>query len=171
MTDGCIDRLRNWRIEHADATVDIMLEELRVLQATSGLKVRDRVVIFLGAVFTEACVTSNEIILQKEALSKMGSSALLQRHLISGFEWFCGTRFPSLGKHFPVVLKILYDEDLIEEEIFMEWYDSSTRTDHSADSSMITFEVLEQLRLNAAPFITWLKEAEEEDDEEEEDDA
>ena len=145
-----------------------MLEELRVLQATSGLKIRDRVVIFLGAVFTEACISAKEIATNKEALAKIGSSTLLQRHLIGGFEWFCGTRFPVLSKNFPVLLKMLYDDDLVDEEVFLEWYDSSTRSDHSVDSSMITFETLEQLRLNAAPFITWLREAEEEEGDEEE---
>jgi hypothetical protein len=35
---------------------------------------------------------------------------------------------------------------------------------------MITLEVLEELRAAAAPFITWLQEAEEDDDEEDDED-
>jgi hypothetical protein len=32
-------------------------------------------------------------------------------------EWFCGTRIPALKKFFPVVLKQLYEEELVEEEV------------------------------------------------------
>lgn len=164
--EGCIERLRNWRIENADAPVEILLEELRILQATASLKPRDKVIIYLGAFFSEACVTAGEIEAQKEILAKISDSSVLQRNLIAGFEWLCGTRFPEkLSKLFPVVLKKLYDEELVEEEIFVEWYGDTVRNDHSPHDSMISYETLEQLRAAAAPFMTWLNEAEEEDEE------
>ena len=60
-------------------------------------------------------------------------------------------------------MKILYEEELVEEEFFLGWYDLNTPKDDSIAFGVSTVETLEQLRLNAAPFLLWLREAEEED--------
>jgi hypothetical protein len=48
-------------------------------------------------------------------------SEIQQRHLIAGIEWFCGTKYPNLSRFFPVMLKQLFDDELVEEETFFNW--------------------------------------------------
>ena len=73
-------------------------------------------------------------------------------------------------KYFPIILKQLFDEEIVEEDVFLEWAGDLTRNEYSVDESMISFDALEGLRAAAAPFVTWLQEAEEEDDEGDEED-
>ena len=71
-------------------------------------------------------------------------------------------------KYFPVVLKQLFDEELVEEDVFFEWSADNTRNEFSAEFSMIDIDTLENLKATASLFIIWLQEAEEEGEEEEE---
>jgi hypothetical protein len=97
-------------------------------------------------------------------------------------EWFVGVRSAEAAtaavgvrstsslsvRTFPVVLKQLYDEDLLEEETLLEWYGDELKNEYTADETIISTEVLETLKEAAKPFIVWLEEADEEDDDEEE---
>ena len=61
------------------------------------------------------------------------------------------------------IFQILYDDDIVEEEQLTEWFDrkgisSQLKIDDNAASTV---------RKAAAPFITWLREAEAESEEEE----
>jgi hypothetical protein len=72
-----------------------------------------------------------------------------------------------------MVLKQLFDEELVEEDVFFGWAGDMTRNEFTAEFSMIDIDTLEHLKNSASLFITWLQEAEEEgedgDDDEEED--
>jgi hypothetical protein len=54
-------------------------------------------------------------------------------------------------------------------QVFLAWAADICRNEHTAEASLITLETLEELRASAAPFITWLQEAEEDDDEDDDD--
>ena len=54
-------------------------------------------------------------------LAALAPTAIQQRQLIAAFEWFCGRKYATLVKYFPIVLKLLSDEELVEEEIFFAW--------------------------------------------------
>lgn len=147
---------------------DLVLEELRMVQTFASLHVRYRPLIFVGAVFTEALLSAKEITQHREFVAALaGKLPATQRHLIAAFEWFCGVRHPHLARMFPVVLKLLYEEELVEEDVFLSWSSDLTRNEFSADDSLIPLDTLEELRAGAEPFIRWLEEAEEEDDDEE----
>jgi hypothetical protein len=40
-------------------------------------------------------------------------------------------------KYFPIVLKQLFEEELVEEDVFFEWAGDLTRNEFSAEMSMI----------------------------------
>lgn len=141
-------------------------------QTIASLRPSSRCIIFIGAVFTEAALTNNEILIHKVTLQALAPSHIQQRHLIAAFEWFSGVKFPQFVRYFPMFLKQLFDEDIVEEDVFVKWGQDISRNEHSADYSMITLDTLDQLKSNAEPFLKWLMEAEEEgdDDEDSEDD-
>ena len=136
-----------------------------MVQTFASLHIRYRPVIFVGSVFTESLVSGKEISIYKEYLMSIVSCTMTsQRYLIAAFEWLCGTRYPTLSKPFPVVLKQLFNEELVEEEVFLAWSCDLTRNAYSCDVSLVSDEVLEGLKASAGPFVTWLQEAEEEEE-------
>jgi len=169
-TEDSIERIKSWMVEHGDATHQQILEEIRSIQTLASLPPACRIIIYLGTAFTENIISAKEIAKNKAILALLAASNIQQRQLISSFEWFCGTRYPQLQKYFPVILKNLFDEELIEEDVFFEWSSDTVRNEYSVDESMITYETLEQLKQSAAPFIKWLAEAEEEGDDDDDDD-
>ena len=61
------------------------------------------------------------------------------------------------------VCQRLYDLDVLDEEVLLEWAKKPSK-------KYVSRELSEELHSRAAPFITWLKEAEEESDSESEED-
>ncbi len=86
-------------------------------------------------------------------------------HLISCIEWVCAVRTPSLHASFPVLLKHLYDADILTEDAILARMEGPIRgpTTHAKVSE----EAATTLRAAAQPFVIWLKEAEETSSEDE----
>ena len=166
--DEAIARLQLWLSDNENPATNVLLDELRNIQTMASLRPSDRVILYLGAVFTENVVPGKEIEKHRGVLSALAATTIQQRHLIAAFEWFCGTRHPTLVRFFPVILKQLLDEELVEEDTFYAWAGDFARNEFSAEQSMMCLDTLEQLKASAAPFIKWLQEAEEEGDEDEE---
>lgn len=169
LLDDAIDRFRAWRADNADAPVDTILEELRQIQTMASLRPASRPIIYIGASFTADALAANELESHIPILKALAPKDIQQRHMIAAFEWFFGVRHPQLMRFFPVILKQLFDNDLVEEDVFLRWGADLTRNEFSADHSMISLDTLEQLKVSAAPFLKWLEEAEEESDDEDED--
>jgi hypothetical protein len=68
-------------------------------------------------------------------LTALAASAIQKCPLVAAAEWLCGTRFSSLLKFFPVILKQMYEEELLEWE-----------SDYSAEASMMKDDTIEALR-------------------------
>lgn len=172
LLDEAIDRIRSWLMDNAtEASEAQLLEQLRIEQTCASLRSSYRPVIFLGAVFTENAIKESQVAKHRSILKAMAATVQQQRHVIAAFEWFCGVRFPTLTKLFPVLLKHLFDEDVVEEEAFMKWYAGLTRNEYSVDHSLISLDTLEVLKANAQPFIKWLQEADEDDEDEDEEEG
>lgn len=153
----------------ADSITKI-IELLRSIQTISSLRPVDRVIIYIGSVMTEKIISDNEIVKYVKMLNALAPTAQTQRHVIAAFEWLCGSKLQvALKSKFPIVLKCLFDEEIVEEEVFFDWAADYTKNDYSADVSMISVDILEELKLKSQPFITWLREAEESGSEEESD--
>ena len=162
--DASIDRFRAYVGATAGLTLQDIAGELATIQTFSALRVADRVVIYVGAMFDENAVQRNAIHAHKDALAALAQND--SRLLIAAMEWFCGVRYPQLVRRFPVLLKHLYDEDLVEEDKFFEWETEGMENEYSSPS--LDAETLVELHTAAVPFLIWLREAEEDDNEEEE---
>jgi hypothetical protein len=88
--------------------------------------------------------------------------------LLGGYEKLVGDVYKDkLLAKAAVIMKALYDQDILEEEACIEWAAKESK-------KYVSKEMSRQIHEKVAPFIKWLKEAEEEvseeDDDEDEDD-
>lgn len=97
---------------------------------------------------------SKEAAMKKGYLSRVVQDENSQSMLLGAIEAFCNHARPEAVKEVALVLKVLYDEDILEEDIIFQWYDKSSVGNTS------------QIWKNVKPFVEWLKSAEAESDEE-----
>jgi len=173
-TAAAIEMFRLWSLNSSTpetifskVTPNVVAEELRSIQNLSSLRPSDRAIIFMGATFTAKSIADHDIAKHKDVLAALAPTELMQRHLIAACEWFCGVHMVELQRMFPVMLKQLFDSDLVEEDVFYSWHTDYARNEFSAEASVISTDTLELLKESAQPFITWLQEAEEEGDSDE----
>ncbi|KAI5668500.1 hypothetical protein M9H77_18353 [Catharanthus roseus] len=79
-----------------------------------------------------------------------------QLMLLQAIEYFCKKASPEAVKEVALVLKALYDRDLLEEESIVEWYEKGLKGGNK-DSPIWK---------NVKPFVEWLQSAESETEEE-----
>ncbi len=170
LIDTAIDQFRQWSLNNSSVPITGTLNELRSIQTLSSLRPADRIIIYLGTTFTPTAIADNLMEKNKTILHALAPSEIQQRHLIAATEWFCGCKQPHLLRMFPIMLKQMYDADLVDEDVFYAWATDYARNEFSAEESLISIDTLEALKVAAQPFINWLQQAEEEDDGEGDDD-
>lgn len=87
-----------------------------------------------------------------------------QKYLIGGVEQILALHTSKLMDKVPIIFKMFYDLDLLEEKILIEW-GSKVSKKH------VSKEVAAQIHEKATPFIKWLQEAEEETEDSEDDEV
>lgn len=78
-----------------------------------------------------------------------------QKYLLGGIEKLIEMKRDLLLPKVAGIFKIMYDEDILEEEVIIEW-------SKKVSKKYVSKELAEKIHKNAAPFVTWLQEAEEE---------
>jgi len=86
-----------------------------------------------------------------------------QKYLMGGIEKTIETREAALLPRVPHILKEMFEEDILEEDVILEW-------SKKVSKKYVCKELAQKVHDKAAPFITWLKEAEEESDDSSEED-
>lgn len=87
-----------------------------------------------------------------------------QKYLMGGVEKTIETYKDVLLAKTTAILKTLYDEDILDEEVILEW-------GKKVSKKYVSKELSEQIHKKAEPFLKWLKEAEEESEDEEDDEV
>lgn len=85
-----------------------------------------------------------------------------QRYLMGGLEQIISLHIDKLLEKVPGILKLFYDNDILEEKTILEWSEKVSK-------KYVSKEVSEKIHEKAKPFIQWLKEAEEEESSSDED--
>jgi len=88
-----------------------------------------------------------------------------QKDLLSAIEAFCSALPANASKEIALLLKVLYDDEILEEEQILLWYDAVPAAANGAGDGPKGAAV----RKSSRPFVDWLRSAEaesEEDDEE-----
>jgi len=86
-----------------------------------------------------------------------------QKYLLGGIEKTIEAHEAALLVRVPLILKALFEEDVLEEEVILEW-------SKKVSKKYVSKDVAQKIHDKAAPFIKWLKEAEEESESSEGDD-
>ncbi|CAL1536946.1 unnamed protein product [Lymnaea stagnalis] len=86
-----------------------------------------------------------------------------QKALLGGLEILLAKEYPELVPKTSHILKVLYDLDILEEAVILEWGKKPTKKYVSKEEST-------QILKEAQAFVKWLEEAEEETDEDDEND-
>jgi len=139
-------------------------QQVRQLQTNSALPLEDRVRLYYLAAFDKSLMaqSGDAVVLSPLATLIAGMESdprklqQFKHTLLDCFEEHVGTRLPALLPVTPVVLKNLYDNDILDEDVIVEWFNKPQAAGSAG----------ELVRARASPFVTWLKDAEEEDGEE-----
>eukprot|EP00752_Nemacystus_decipiens_P010461 g9320.t1 len=149
---------------------ETIFEEIRTAQTFAAFPVHYRIHLYVAASFATADkVTQDDIASRAPMFDMLKSRPDDQRHIIGAFELLCQVHRPNLMGFFPVILKHLYDSDIVEEEAMLMWAGESGRSEEFTPPAL-SDEQVAALRAKAAPFVTWLEEADEEDDDDDDED-
>ncbi|MCD7456402.1 hypothetical protein HAX54_031634 [Datura stramonium] len=88
-------------------------------------------------------------------LASVGQEDGSQLRLLRALEEFCGKSNPAAVKEVALVLKALYDADVLEEEFIVQWY----------QEGVAGVEKDSKIWKNVKPFVDWLQSAESESEE------
>ncbi|XP_067941506.1 eukaryotic translation initiation factor 5-like [Watersipora subatra] len=133
-----------------------------IVAEAERLEMKDKAVLILAELLLSADILKDLKDHRALFLSFTGENDKAQKYLLGAFEKLVGTEFHDqlIGKT-AVILKTMYDLDLVDEETFLEWGKKVSR-------KYVNKEVGQEIHAKAEPFLKWLKEAEEEDSEDEE---
>jgi len=155
-----VEGVQNFMKENVDADVIDIVELVKNQQMSSALKSNERIHIFMYSVITPDFFKNKEVEKYSTVIEKITNGSIeMQRHLISAVEGLCVEQIKS--KFFPVILKQLYDADILAEDIILEWaFDG--RTEYTVDS--VDEDTRASLRGKAEEFVNWLQEDSDSDD-------
>ncbi|KAJ3056961.1 hypothetical protein HK097_002339 [Rhizophlyctis rosea] len=153
--DDPLEAFANYITENpkaSDADIVAQVEKLSIRD--------DKVCVVLPQVLLdEKVLTQKQIPKRAALLKKFLKSEKCQKGLLGGVERLVGHNHKELLPKVAMVLKALYDEDLVEEEVMLAWGEKASK-------KYVDRKVSKEIREKAQPFLNWLKEAEEEDDDE-----
>jgi len=86
-----------------------------------------------------------------------------QKYLLGGIEQVIQLHKDQLLPKVALIFKAMYDLDILDEEVLLEW-------NSKVSKKYVSKELSTEIHAKAAPFMKWLQEAEEEESSEEEDD-
>ncbi|KAJ2486267.1 eukaryotic translation initiation factor 5, partial [Coemansia sp. RSA 2052] len=116
------------------------------------------VIVVIMCLFAESVTVAKDIAKHDKLLVSFGTSDKHQRAVIGGFERVIEARQDLMLAKTPAIFKALFDEEIVEEEAFLEWAKKPSK-------KYVDKDVAKKIHKAAEPFIQWLEEAEEEDDE------
>lgn len=150
----------------ANLAKDKFVEEATKLQTNCGLSPKDRIPILFFAIMCDQPTATQ--MQNASALSSLADTKEAQIEMLVCLEETV-VRCEESKKEtalavIPLILKMLYDEDVVDEEIIMQWFDNEIKIKHTRCA--VSDEVRAQIKTNAQPIIDWLKEADTEEESE-----
>ncbi|KAL3798962.1 hypothetical protein HJC23_005101 [Cyclotella cryptica] len=158
-----VEALKKFLLENPDASPSAIAEKVVNEQMASGLKSQDKIHIFVQATFTPDFIKKKQVQKHAAAISKITQGkSVMERHLISACEGLCVDE----PKKFAVLLKQLFDAEVLEEDTILEWAGEG-RTEYTLES--VDEDQRAALRGEAEPVVVWLQEDDSSDEDDESD--
>lgn len=124
----------------------------------SALKTFERIHVAMRVLITPEFFKNNDIQTNKAVLTSLiGTSSANMRHAIANGEYM----FQDSPAVFPVLIKTLYDEDIIDEDTILFW---AGEEEGNEDYDIVGEEKSKVLREKMVPLIEWLEEEEEDEE-------
>jgi len=156
-----VDATKKYLSSHPDASPAELLELVVNQQMASALKSFDKMHIFIRAAITPDFWEKKLVQKHAPTISLItNNNPIMGRHLISALE----IASVDTPKHFPVLIKLMFDEDALEEDVIFEWA-SEGRTEYT----LVSEEARAELRGEAEPVVVWLQDDDSDDDSDGED--
>lgn len=159
--DTAVESLRKYIGAHTGETASI-ISELRSIQIVNAFNAEERLTVLVRALcdgnVLVQLIEPNTLALLKQAFTTPASQTTFL-HIIGQLT----VLFPSVLAQVPHILKELYDNDILDEEVALAW-------DAELPSSpLVSADQQKLVQTHARPFIEWLRNAEEEEDEDDDD--
>ncbi|CAO3687754.1 unnamed protein product [Umbelopsis vinacea] len=140
--------------EASDADITAKAEELGVLGKYKVCQV------LVQCIFNEN--VSTQIPKRVKLLRKFVKGEKHQRAVLGGIERLVGLEYQDkLLSKVPIILKKLYDSDIVEEEALLKWGEKPSKR-------YVDKDISKAVKKAAAPFLEWLQNASEEEDSDDE---
>lgn len=153
-----VEATRKYLTENPKASPALIAEKVVNEQMASGLKSQDKIHIFVQAAVTPDFYKQKQVQTYAPAIAKITQGkSVMERHLISACEALCADK----PKNFAVLIKQLFDEEVLDEDTILEWAGEG-RTDYTLES--VTEDERCMLRAEAEPVVVWLQEDDSDDE-------
>jgi len=154
-----IDGLRMFAQSHTPAQLAAFLPQLPVDNS-------ECIKLLVLALFADDASPILPRIEAKQAFLKeaCAEDAILQYALLVSVELLLGVKSPELSKDIAHVLKLLYDTDLVDEDVILKWHDKA----NAAKEMGVDAGTAAELRKISFPVVDWLRTAESADESDEE---
>ncbi|KAJ2845439.1 eukaryotic translation initiation factor 5 [Coemansia erecta] len=117
-------------------------------------------VVVVMCLFDNPATIVGDIAKRDKLLMAFGDSDKHQRAVIGGFERVIEADMDKLLAKTPIIFKALFDEEIVDEDAFVEWGKKPSK-------KYVDKDVAKQIHKAAQPFLRWLEEADEESEDEE----
>jgi len=150
------------RIQRGALTAAVQKE---IVTEADRLEIRNKAPIVLcELLFDEKMLKDKQITKHKNLFLRFTfENQKAQKYLLGGIEKTIESREAALLPRVPLILKEFFEEDILEEEVILDWAKKVSK-------KYVNKDVAQKIHEKALPFITWLKEAEEESEDSEEED-
>jgi len=128
-------------------------DKVQELKSSCNLSDAEFIPVLFSAIVANNADSLAPLVKQKELLKKFTTSSDSQVALLGSVEKFVGEINTALLAKVSHIIKELYDEELLDEENIILWFEDNTNA-------------IAKVREGAAPIVKWLKEAEQESEEE-----
>jgi len=151
--ESASDKFKAFIMEKECTTKEI-IDELTKLQKAEGFTNKTRFIILFESLFDKNIRAKLQF--KIELIKQFINDTETQADLLSCIEKLCYDE-QSVIKDVPFILQILYDNNVLEEDNIVSWYDTVSFIE-------VDQNITKQVRKAAEPFVTWLKTAEVESD-------
>jgi translation initiation factor 5 len=154
-----VEEIQKYLKDHVDASPSDLSEFVTNQQMSFALKAHHKIHMFIRASINHNFFKEKQIQKFAPVMNAITqSNPIMERHLIGAIEGICANK----PKHFPIMIKLLFDEEVLDEGVILEW-SSEARTDFTVDS--LSEDVRVALRNEADPVIQWLQQDDDSDGE------